>query len=118
MKASAIPRPSGLSTRPFALTAIAIIGTIALAFRDSILKTLLAAIASLVLIGVSIALASHEGFLMWDPSVYYFNEIPNHVDWFSAILTMAGAIVFSVLGAAIPAARAADTDPVQALRYE
>ena len=59
-----------------------------------------------------------RGFQMWDPSVYYFNTIPNQVDWFSAVLTMAGAILFSVLGAAIPAARAADTDPVRALRYE
>ena len=82
------------------------------------LKTLLAAIGTIVLAGIGTALYNHSGFLMWDPSVYYFNEIPNSVDWFSAILTMAGAVVFSVLGAAIPAARAADTDPVRALRYE
>ena len=34
------------------------------------------------------------------------------------IVTMIGAVVFSILGAAIPAAKAADTDPVRALRYE
>jgi ABC-type lipoprotein release transport system permease subunit len=31
---------------------------------------------------------------------------------------MIGAVVFSLLGAVIPAAKAADTDPVHALRYE
>ena len=96
-----------------AVAVIAALATIIMAFRDSMLKTLLAAIGTIVLAGIGAALYNHSGFLMWDPSVYYFNEIPNSVDWFSAILTMAGAVVFSVLGAAIPAARAADTDPVQ-----
>ena len=63
-------------------------------------------------------MALHQGFLLWDPSVYYFNEVPSQMDWFTALLTMGGAILFSVIGAAIPAARAADTDPVKALRYE
>jgi ABC-type antimicrobial peptide transport system permease subunit len=31
---------------------------------------------------------------------------------------MIGGVVFSVIGASIPAARAADTDPVKSLRYE
>ena len=58
------------------------------------------------------------GFIMWDPSVYYFTEIPSTVDWGSAMITMAGAVIFSLVGALIPAAKAADTDPVNALRYE
>ena len=86
--------------------------------RGSMLKTLLSIVGVIVFVGIGIALYLHQGFLMWDPRVYYFNRIPSRVDWFSAVLTMAGAIVFSVLGAAIPAARAADTDPVRALRYE
>lgn len=112
------PAPTVLIVSAWSVSALAAIATVFLLFRDSILNMLLATILTVGLVAVSIALTSHRGFLMWDPSVYYFNEIPNHVDWFSAILTMAGAIVFSVLGAAIPAARAADTDPVQALRYE
>ena len=86
--------------------------------RGSMLKTLLSVVGIIVFVGLGIALYLHQGFLMWDPRVYYFNRIPSQVDWFSAVLTMAGAIIFSVLGAAIPAARAADTDPVRALRYE
>ena len=34
------------------------------------------------------------GFIMWDPRVYYFTEIPNTVDWGSAMITMAGAVLF------------------------
>ncbi|MCP4833936.1 MAG: ABC transporter permease [Phycisphaera sp.] len=88
------------------------------AVRGGMLRTLLSIVGVVVFVSLGIALFMHEGFLMWDPRVYYFNRIPSRVDWFSAVLTMAGAIVFSVIGAAIPAARAADTDPVRALRYE
>ena len=58
------------------------------------------------------------GFVIWDASVYYFSIIPNKVDWTSAIVTCTGAVLFCLLGAAIPAAKAADTDPVKALRHE
>ena len=112
------PAPVWLIWTSFCIAASAAIGTIALCFQSSLLRILLASIGTIVLGGITIALTNHGGFLMWDPSVYYFNEIPNRVDWFSAVLTMSGAIIFSVLGAAIPAARAADTDPVRALRYE
>ena len=45
-------------------------------------------------------------------------KIPNQIDMTTAITTMIGAVLFSLVGAAVPAAKAADTDPVQALRYE
>jgi len=58
------------------------------------------------------------GLVIWDASVYYFSIIPNEVDWPSSIVTVCGAILFCLLGAIIPAAKAADTDPVKALRHE
>jgi ABC-type lipoprotein release transport system permease subunit len=58
------------------------------------------------------------GIVVWDASVYYFSRIPNELDWGSSLFTVGGAILFCLLGALIPAAKAADTDPVKALRHE
>ena len=58
------------------------------------------------------------GVTIWDPSVYYFTDVPDTVDWPEAIMTAIGAVVVSVVAASIPAARAADIDPIKALRYE
>ncbi len=58
------------------------------------------------------------GIVIWDPSVYYFTDIPSRMDLQTALFTMIGAVLFSLLGAFLPAAKAADTDPVKALRYE
>jgi len=86
--------------------------------RGLLLPVVIWGLAALVLTGIGVALMFHKGTLIWDPSVYYFSEIPNHVDAVTAVTTMIGAVVFSVLGAFFPAAKAADTDPVKALRYE
>lgn len=58
------------------------------------------------------------GIYVWDPSVYYFTEIPSRVDPEKAALVLAGGVVFSVLGALLPALKAANMDPVRALRFE
>ncbi len=58
------------------------------------------------------------GLVIWDAEVYYFSSIPNQIDWPSSLFTLAGAVMFCLLGALIPAAKAADTDPVRALRHE
>jgi ABC-type lipoprotein release transport system permease subunit len=68
--------------------------------------------------GVIAYMNARGGIMMWNPEVYYFPSIPNEVDWGRAFGTVLLAISFSALGAAIAAAKAADTDPVNALRYE
>jgi len=58
------------------------------------------------------------GIQVWDPSIYYFTDIPNKVDPGKAALVFASGVLSSVLGALIPAVRAATMDPVKALRFE
>ncbi len=58
------------------------------------------------------------GTYIWDPKVYYFNKLPNTVNPVNALIIMGGGMLFAVLGALIPAIRAAFVDPVASLRYE
>ena len=112
------PAPMWMTISAFSLAALLFGFSIHAAVKGSILRWLLGLIGFMIIGVVGAGLAVHQGFLLWDPSVYYFNEVPSKMDWFTALLTMGGAVLFSVIGAAIPAARAADTDPVKALRYE
>jgi len=58
------------------------------------------------------------GIQIWDPRIYYFTEIPSKVDPVKMMYVLTGGLVSSVLGALIPAVRAAWMDPVRALRFE
>ncbi|MEO1279576.1 MAG: FtsX-like permease family protein, partial [Planctomycetota bacterium] len=55
---------------------------------------------------------------VWDPNVYYFTTIPTDLDGFKFTVIITGGIVASVIGALVPAARAAWMDPVKALRFD
>lgn len=57
-------------------------------------------------------------FKMWDPQIYYFDRIPSEMDPAEVTVIMIFAISSSVMGAVIPAIRAAIQDPVESLRYE
>lgn len=112
------PAPPWTWITAFALAGGAVIMCIYSTFREHMLPIVLWAVGVIAMLLVGIGLYFHRGALLWDPQVYYFAEIPNTLDMFTAITTMIGAVIFSILGAFVPAAKAADTDPVQALRYE
>jgi lipoprotein-releasing system permease protein len=55
---------------------------------------------------------------IWDAKTYLFDTIPNTMDSRDAIIIVSVAILASVLGALVPAIRAARMNPVEALRWE
>jgi len=57
-------------------------------------------------------------FRVWSRERFMFAEIPNEVDPWTVLVIIVGAIVAGVLGAVVPAIRAARMQPVEALRYE
>jgi len=55
---------------------------------------------------------------VFDPTVYYFTEIPTIVHPFTLVWVMLGAVGIAVMASVLPAMRAARMHPVQALRFE
>ncbi len=55
---------------------------------------------------------------VFDPSIYYFYEIPTIVDTWTVTWIVVGAMTIAVLASVLPAIRAALLHPVEALRYE
>jgi len=55
---------------------------------------------------------------VFDPTVYYFQQIPADIEPLMVILVAIGAILIAVLASVLPALRAARLHPVEALRYE
>ncbi|MDX1945413.1 MAG: FtsX-like permease family protein [Pirellulaceae bacterium] len=60
-------------------------------------------------------ITGHEVF---DPTVYYFQQIPTIVEPQTVIGVAIGATLIAVLASVLPALRAARLHPVEALRYE
>jgi lipoprotein-releasing system permease protein len=55
---------------------------------------------------------------IFDPTIYYFREIPTIVSLHMVVGVMTGAVLIAVLASVLPARRAARLHPVEALRYE
>jgi len=55
---------------------------------------------------------------VFDPTIYYFQEIPTRIEPLTVGLVVAGAVAIAVLASVLPALRAARLHPVEALRYE
>jgi lipoprotein-releasing system permease protein len=58
------------------------------------------------------------GVQMWDPETYAFDTIPNTMNPRHAAIIVGIAVLSSLLGALLPAIRAARMHPVEALRWE
>lgn len=58
------------------------------------------------------------GIEIFDERIYYFPEIPTHVEAGMVLWVACGAILIAVMASILPARRAARLHPVQALRYE
>jgi lipoprotein-releasing system permease protein len=58
------------------------------------------------------------GRQIFNPEVYYFNEIPTNIETHMVILVNLGAIAIAVAFSILPALRAALLHPVRALRFE
>lgn len=110
--------PRWLAGTCLGIGSIALIMTLMRARSGLLLPIVLGSLLAMVFLSIGGFMWFFQGATIWDPSVYYFNEIPSRIDFITASTTMVGAVIFSVLGAFFPAAKAADIDPVSALRYE
>ena len=59
-----------------------------------------------------------SGREVFDPTIYYFQEIPTIVQPFTVGWIALGAVAIAVAASILPAIRAAKLHPVEALRYE
>jgi lipoprotein-releasing system permease protein len=55
---------------------------------------------------------------LWDPSVRFLTELPSRTDPFEVVAIIIVTLVLTYLATLFPARNAANTDPVQVLRYE
>jgi lipoprotein-releasing system permease protein len=58
------------------------------------------------------------GVEVFDHRIYYFPEIPTHVEPLMVVWVALGAMLIAVLASVLPARRASRLHPVRALRYE
>jgi lipoprotein-releasing system permease protein len=113
---------------------IAILRTMG-ASRRSMLRIFMTVGLTIGLIGIAIGAAIGATFLffrqgvvnfiqlitgqnLWDPSVRFLTELPSRTDPFEVVAIVAVTLVLTYVATLFPARNAANTDPVQVLRYE
>jgi len=92
----------GLSIGLIGIATGAILGAVFLFFRQQVVNVI-----QLV-----------TGQNLWDPSVRFLTELPSRTDPFEVVAIVAVTLVLTYFATLFPARNAANTDPVQVLRYE
>ena len=92
----------GLSIGLIGIVTGSILGAIFLFFRQQVVNV--------------IQLATGQN--LWDPSVRFLTELPSRTDPFEVAAIVAVTLVLTYFATLFPARNAANTDPVQVLRYE
>ena len=67
---------------------------------------------------IAAALEWVTGREVFDPTIYYFQEIPTIVSPFTVCWIVVGAVLIAVVASIMPALREARLHPIEALRYE
>ena len=83
-----------------------------------ILHWLIAALIVLNINPIHEWLGKAFGVYVWDPAIYHFPKIPSELDATKVVIVLVSGVIASVLGALIPALKAANMDPVRSLRFE
>lgn len=68
--------------------------------------------------GIARLVERMTGREVFDPTIYYFSEIPTIIDPATVTWVAIGAVMIAVMASVLPALRAARMHPVEALRYE
>jgi lipoprotein-releasing system permease protein len=63
-------------------------------------------------------LGRRMGIQIWSPETYQFERIPSHMKAATVVWVLGVAVLSALVGALLPALRAARMNPVNALRYE
>ncbi|NJC33204.1 lipoprotein-releasing system permease protein [Sphingomonas jejuensis] len=92
----------GVTIGVLGIAAGLVLGQIFLFFRQSVVN----------------AVQAVTGQNLWDPSIRFLTELPARTDPVEVIGIAGMALLMSVLATLYPAFKAANTDPVQVLRYE
>jgi lipoprotein-releasing system permease protein len=58
------------------------------------------------------------GTKLFDPTVYYLEQLPAKLDWHQVVVVIVMSCVLSLLATIYPSVRAARIDPIEALRRE
>jgi len=112
----AVLRTMGI-TRAAIMRIFIIVGT-TIGFLGTLLGLMLGLVLAMNAESIRLWLAQTLGVSIFPPEVFFLSQLPSRVDIFEVSIILAMALGLSFLATLYPAWRAAQYEPVEALRYE